>query len=115
MKGGRRQSTTEKVVGRQHQGMDRPAVRQVQEGSGEQRKMEETGRKIIRGAPTTLAVKRLMMMTTMMMMMMSGIFSGAGHRGCHPNTGISSGVTMRCCSGPRCDDTHAGPIFHVHY
>ena len=34
---------TEKKVGRQHQGMDRPGVRQVPEGSGEQRKMEETG------------------------------------------------------------------------
>ena len=34
---------TEKEVGRQHQGMDRPGVRQVPEGSGEQRKMEETG------------------------------------------------------------------------
>ena len=33
----------EKEVGRQHQGMDRPGVRQVPEGSGEQRKMEETG------------------------------------------------------------------------
>ena len=49
-------------VGRQHQGMDRPGVRQVQEGSGEQGKMEKTGCKIICGAPTTLAVKGLMMM-----------------------------------------------------
>ena len=40
--------------------MDRPGVRKVPEGSGEQRKMEEaTGCKIIRGAPTTLAVKGL--------------------------------------------------------
>ena len=37
-------------VGRQHQGMDRPGVCQVPEGSGEQRKMEETGREIIGGA-----------------------------------------------------------------
>ena len=29
---------TEKEVGRQHQGMDRPGVRQVPEGSGEQGK-----------------------------------------------------------------------------
>ena len=28
-------------MGRQHQGMDKPGVRQVPEGSGEQRKMEE--------------------------------------------------------------------------
>ena len=34
---------TEEVMGRQHQGMDRPGVRQVPEGSGEQGKMEENG------------------------------------------------------------------------
>ena len=48
---------TEEEVGRQHQGMDRPGVRKVPEGRGEQGTMEETGCKIIRGAPTTLAVK----------------------------------------------------------
>ena len=48
---------TEEEVGRQHQGMDKPGVRQVPEGSGEQRKMEETGSEVICGAPTTLAVK----------------------------------------------------------
>ena len=42
--------------------MNRAGVRQVPEGSGEQGKMEKTGCKIIRGAPTTLAVKGLMMM-----------------------------------------------------
>ena len=42
--------------------MDRPGVRQVQEGSGEQGKMEKTGCKIIGGAQMTLAVKGLMMM-----------------------------------------------------
>ena len=39
------------------QGMDRPGVRQVPGGSGEQRKMEETGSEIICGAQTTLAIK----------------------------------------------------------
>ena len=53
---------TEEEVGRQHQGMDRLGVRQVPEGSGEQRKMEETGCEIICGAPTTLAVNEQMMM-----------------------------------------------------
>ena len=53
---------TKEEVGRQHQGMDRPGVRQVPEGSGEHGKMEKTGCKIICGAPTTLAVKGLMMM-----------------------------------------------------
>ena len=47
----------EEEVGRQHQGTDRPGVRLVPEGSGEQGKMEETGCEIICGAPTTLAVK----------------------------------------------------------
>ena len=41
--------------------MDRPGVRQVPEGSGEQGKVEKTGCKIICGAPMTLAVKGLMM------------------------------------------------------
>ena len=49
-------------MGRQHQGMDRPGVWQVPEGSGEQGKMEKIGCKIIFGAPMTLAVKGLMMM-----------------------------------------------------
>ena len=49
-------------MGRQHQGMDRPGVRQVPEGCGEQGKMEKTGCKIICGAPMTLAVKGLIMM-----------------------------------------------------
>ena len=44
-------------MGRQHPGMDRPGVRQVPEGNGEQGKMGETGCEIICGAPTTLAVK----------------------------------------------------------
>ena len=48
---------TEEEMGSQHQGMDRPGVCQVTMGSGEQRKMEETGCEIIGGAPTTLAVK----------------------------------------------------------
>ena len=54
----------EKEVGRQFtiKGIDRPGVRQVPEGSGEQGKMENTGLEIICGAPTTLSVKGLMMM-----------------------------------------------------
>ena len=55
---GKKTRQTEKAVGRQHQGMDRSGVRQVQEGSGEQGKMEETGCEIICGVPMTLAVKR---------------------------------------------------------
>ena len=48
---------TEEEVGRQRQVMDRPGVRQVPEGSGEQGKVEKTSYEIICGAPTTLAVK----------------------------------------------------------
>ena len=54
---GKKTRQTEKEVGRQHQEMDRPGVRQVPEGSGEQRNMEETGCEIICGAPMTLALK----------------------------------------------------------
>ena len=54
---GNKTRQTEEEVGRQHQGMDRPGVRQVPEGSGEQGKMEETGCEIICGTPMTLAVK----------------------------------------------------------
>ena len=46
---------TEVEVGRQH--LDRPGVRQVADGSGEQGIMEEIDCEIICGAPTTLAVK----------------------------------------------------------
>ena len=53
---GKKTRQTEEKVGRQHQGMDRPGVHQVPEGSGEQGKMEETGCEIISGAPTTLTV-----------------------------------------------------------
>ena len=44
--------------------MDWPGVRQIPEGSGEQRKMEETGCEIICGAPTALMVKGVTMMIT---------------------------------------------------
>ena len=54
---GKKTKQTEKEVGRQHQGMDRPGVCQVPEGGGGQRKMEETGCEVICGAPTTPAVK----------------------------------------------------------
>ena len=54
---GKKTRQTEEEVGRQHQGMDRPGVRQVSEGNGEKGKMEETGCEIICGAPITLVVK----------------------------------------------------------
>ena len=48
---------TEEEVGRQYQEMDRPGVHQVPEGSGEQRRMKNTGCEVICGAPTTLTVE----------------------------------------------------------
>ena len=74
---GKKTRRTKEEVGRQHQGMDMPRVRQVPEGSGEQGKMEKTGCKIICGAPTTFAVKGLMMT---MMMMYDSIHKGVGIR-----------------------------------
>ena len=62
---GKKTRWTKEEVGRQHQGVDRPGVRQVPKGSGEQGKMEKTGCKIVCGAPTTFAVKGLMMMMMM--------------------------------------------------
>ena len=59
---GKKTRQIEDEGGRRHQGMDRPGVRQVPEGGGEQGKMEKTGCKIICDAPATLAVKGLMMM-----------------------------------------------------
>ena len=53
---GKKTRQTEQEVGRQHQGMDRPGVRQVPEGGGEQGKMEKIACTITCGAPTTLAV-----------------------------------------------------------
>ena len=69
---GKKTRRTKEEVGRQHQGKDRPAVRQVPEGSGKQGKMEKTGCKIICGTPTTLVVEELMMMIMMMMKRRSG-------------------------------------------
>ena len=49
---GKKTRQTEKEMGRQHQGMDRPGVCQVPDCSGEERKMEETGCEVICGAPS---------------------------------------------------------------
>ena len=54
---GKKTRQTDEEVGRQHQGMNRPGVRQVTEGSGEGRKMEENGCEVIFGAPVTPVVK----------------------------------------------------------
>ena len=59
---GKKTRQAEEEVGRQHQGVDRPGVRPVPEGSGEQGKMEKTGCKIICGSLMTLTAKGLMMM-----------------------------------------------------
>ena len=62
---GKKTRQTEEEVGRQHQGMDRPGVQQVPEGSGKQGKMEKTGCEINCGVPMTLAVKGQMMIMMM--------------------------------------------------
>ena len=54
---GKKTRQTEEEVGRQRQGMDRPGIHEVPEGSEEQGKMEEIGCEVISGAPMTLAVK----------------------------------------------------------
>ena len=71
---GKKTRQTEEDAWRQHQRMDKPGVRQVPEGNGEQGKMEK--KKLIAKSsvvPTTLAVKGLMMI----MMMMTGVFGWA--------------------------------------
>ena len=50
MKGREKIWQTEEKVGRQHQEMDRPGVRRVPEGSGDQGKIKEAGCEIICGA-----------------------------------------------------------------
>ena len=57
VKGGRRQGRQKKRLEDNVRKMDRPGVRRVPEGSGEQRKMEETGCEIICGALMTLVVQ----------------------------------------------------------
>ena len=54
---GKKTRQTEEEVGRQHQGMDRPGVRQVPDGSGEQGEMEEADCKITCGALMTLTLR----------------------------------------------------------
>ena len=84
-------------MGRQHQGMDRPGVHQVPEGSGEQGKMEKTGC-IICGAPTTLVVKGLIVM--MMIYMCNGSCSvHVGHRPVHWCSKVSALCNGSCSKG----------------
>ena len=54
---GKKIRQTEEKVWRQHQGMDKPGIRQVPEGIGERGKMEENDFEIMCGATTTLTVK----------------------------------------------------------
>ena len=57
VKGGRRQGKQKKRWEDSIGVMGRPGVRQIPVGSGEQRKMEETGHEVICGAPTPPVVK----------------------------------------------------------
>ena len=49
-----RERAEEEEIGRQHQRVGRPGVRQLPEGCGEQGKMERAGCKVVSGAPTIL-------------------------------------------------------------
>ena len=49
---------TEEGVGRQNQGMDRPGVRRVPKGSGDLKKMEETGCEVTCAAPGASQLSR---------------------------------------------------------
>ena len=91
---GKKTRWTKEEVGRQHQGMDEPRVRQVPEGSGEQGKTEKTGCKIICGAPTTLAVKGLMMM-------MMIVFYRSGSLGYSHCSFLSAASGMNVLAGKR--------------
>ena len=53
-KGEEDEADKEEEDGRQHQGMDRPGVHKVPEGSGEQGKMEKTGCEVTCGAQRPL-------------------------------------------------------------
>ena len=44
---GKRTRQTEEELGRQHQGVDRPGVRQVPEGNGKQKRKRKTWRKLV--------------------------------------------------------------------
>ena len=60
---GKKTGKTEEKMGRQHQGRDRPGVRQIAKDSGEQKrqqrqqKMEGTGCEVLCVAPTTIALR----------------------------------------------------------
>ena len=99
---GKKTRQTEEEVGRQHQGMNRPGVRQVPEGSGEQGKMEKAGSKIICGAPTTLAVKGLMMMMMMMYTISSSVCLPLRH--VHTQSGFN-GIWLHIAAIP-CTCSH---------
>ena len=96
---GKKTRQTEEEVGRHHQGMDRPGIRQVPEGSRKQGKMEKTGCKIIYGAPTTFAVKGLMMIMTMMMMMIMMMMNNGRYRERKDNKKMGGGGRDRTRHG----------------
>ena len=105
---GKKARQTEKEVGRQHQGMDRPGVRQVPEGSGEQGKKEKTGCKIICGAPACLSVKGLMLMMMRQLCLQESSRAGQVisddndiHEGASPNQNALCRGQCRACSGAR--------------
>ena len=53
---GKKTRQTEEEVERYHHGMDRSVLRKAPDGSGEQRKMGETGPEVIFGVPTIIII-----------------------------------------------------------
>ena len=93
-------------MGKQHQEMDRPGVCQVSEGSGEQRKMRETGCEISCGAPTTLEVKELMVMM-MLTSALTAVTCVAGDEGEAPASDSYRSTSLQPHPATCCH--HAGP------
>ena len=108
---GKKTRLTEEEVGRQHQGMDRPGVRQVPESGGEQGKMEKTDCKIICGAPTTLAIKGLMMMTPVTSRMTTQRVAVFERKGYLRYSGSVCDRSVLALSGPQ--SCQSPPVWHV--
>ena len=86
-----------------HQGMDRPGVRQVPEGSGEQGKMEETRSEIICSAPRTLAdkgkIRSKMIVSPLPLQKQLGIKTGTNKPTCTICPDCSPGVSCAMLVG----------------
>ena len=76
VKGGRRQGRQKEEVGRQHQGMDRPGVRQVPEGSGEQK---DNWRKLV--GKSSVVPQQQLRLRDRWLSLLVGALSPVNHKG----------------------------------